>query len=108
MLGEMLLYFSGQNLSQGSNQGCFQWPPWDLHQLLLHCHPLCGEQAVLLRLGWGWAAGPARSLVHLDTTARRISDCFMQADTVEEEKKYANGETFCLIMIIQLLQRDLK
>lgn len=86
MLGEMLLYFSGQTVSQGSNQGCFQRPPWGLHQLLLHCHPFCREQAVLLRLGWGWAAGPAHSLVHLNTMAR-ISDCFMQADTVEEEKK---------------------
>lgn len=96
----------------------FQWPdlltgpqlanPWDLHRFPLYRHPLRREQVVLLRPGWGQAAGPARSLVHLDTTARRISDCFMQADVMEEEKKYANGEKFWLIMIIWLLQRDLK
>lgn len=96
----------------------FQWPdlltgpqlanPWDLHRFPLYRHPLRREQVMLLRPGWGQAAGPARSLVHLDTTARRISDCFMQADVMEEEKKYANGEKFWLIMIIWLLQRDLK
>lgn len=63
---------------------------------------------MLLKPAWGQAAGPACSLVHLDTMASRISDCFMQADVMEEEKKYANGEMFQLIMIIRLLQRDLK
>lgn len=32
----------------------------------------------------------------------------MRADVVGEEEKYANGETFQLIMIAQLLQGDLK
>lgn len=32
----------------------------------------------------------------------------MRADVVGEEEKYANGETFQLIMITQLLQRDLE
>lgn len=46
-----LLYFSSQIFSGGGHWGCSQWCSWDLHQLPLDCHPLHGEQAVLLRPG---------------------------------------------------------
>lgn len=104
----MLLYFSGQTFSRGWQSGLLSASPRDSQKLLPHRRPGRREQAGLLRPGWGRAAGPARSLVQLDTVARRISDCFMQAGVMEEERKYANGETFQLIIIIRLLQRDLK
>lgn len=61
-----------------------------------------------IEAGLGRAAGPVLSLVHLDTMARRISDCFMQAGVRKFEENMLMGETFQLITITRLLQRDLK